>query len=73
MLFSALSTLIRDDWRILAAVSASSGALLFFISDTVLALNKFVAPIPNGRVIVMITYHLGQILIAMGAMLRFLI
>jgi uncharacterized membrane protein YhhN len=73
MLFSALSTLIRPDWRIIAAVLASSGALLFFISDTTLALNKFVAPIPNGRVIVMVTYHLGQILIALGAALRFLI
>jgi uncharacterized membrane protein YhhN len=73
MLFSALSTLIRPDWRIFAAVVASSGALLFFVSDTTLALNKFVAPIPNGRVIVMVTYHLGQILIALGAALRFLI
>jgi uncharacterized membrane protein YhhN len=72
MLFSALTTLIRSDWRILAAVFASSGALLFFISDSTLALNKFVSPIPNGRVIVMITYHLGQILIALGAALRFL-
>jgi uncharacterized membrane protein YhhN len=73
MLFSALSTLIRSDWRLFAAVFASSGALLFFISDSTLALNKFVAPIPNGRVIVMITYHIGQILIALGAALRFLI
>jgi alkenylglycerophosphocholine hydrolase len=72
MLFSALTTLIRSDWRIFAAVFASTGALLFFISDTTLALNKFVAPIPNGRVIVMVTYHLGQILIALGAALRFL-
>jgi uncharacterized membrane protein YhhN len=47
--------------------------LLFFISDTTLAYNKFVAPLPNGRVIVMITYHLGQILIVLGAALRFLI
>jgi uncharacterized membrane protein YhhN len=72
MLFSALTTLIRSDWRIFAAVFASSGALLFFISDSTLALNKFVSPIPNGRVIVMVTYHLGQILIALGAALRFL-
>lgn len=73
MLFSALSTLIRPDWRIFAGVFASSGALLFFISDTTLAFNKFVAPLPNGRVIVMVTYHLGQILIALGAAIRFLI
>jgi uncharacterized membrane protein YhhN len=72
MLFSALSTLIQPDWRIYAAVFASSGALLFFISDTTLALNKFVSPIPKARVITMVTYHLGQILIVLGAALRFL-
>jgi uncharacterized membrane protein YhhN len=72
MLFSALSTLIQPDWRIYAAVFASSGALLFFISDTTLALNKFVSPIPNARVITMVTYHLVQILIVLGAALRFL-
>ena len=72
MLFSALSTLVRPDWRLSAALCASSGALLFFISDSTLALNKFVKPIPNGRMIVMVTYHLGQLLIALGAALRFL-
>jgi uncharacterized membrane protein YhhN len=72
MLFSALSTLMQPDWRIYAAVFVSSGALLFFISDTTLALNKFVSPIPNARVITMVTYHLGQMLIVLGAALRFL-
>ena len=72
MLYSALTTLVRTDWRIFAALFASSGALLFFISDTTLAFNKFVQPLPNARVITMITYHLGQILIALGAATRFL-
>jgi uncharacterized membrane protein YhhN len=72
MLFSALATLARPEWRIFAALFASTGALLFFISDSTLAFNKFVHPLPNARVITMITYHLGQILIALGAALRFL-
>ena len=72
MLFSALATLVRPEWRIFAALFASTGALLFFISDSTLAFNKFVHPLPNARVITMITYHLGQILIALGAALRFL-
>jgi uncharacterized membrane protein YhhN len=72
MLYSALTTLIRTDWRIFAALFASTGALLFFISDTTLAFNKFVSPLPNARVITMITYHMGQILIALGAATRFL-
>lgn len=35
------------------------GAALFVISDTLLALNRFVAPQPGGRVAVMVTYHLA--------------
>lgn len=37
------------------------GALLFFTSDAVLGWNRFVQPIPHGRLIIMTTYHLGQI------------
>lgn len=70
MLFSALNTLTRPDWRLLAALSVSIGALLFFLSDTLLAWNKFVSPLRNGRLLVMITYHLGQIGIALGAVLQ---
>ncbi len=72
MLISALATLIRPDWRFSAAAIASSGALLFFISDSLLAWNKFVKPIPNGRLYSIIPYHLGQIGIVLGAALHFL-
>ena len=37
------------------------GAVLFYASDGVLGWNKFVQPIPHGRLAVMTTYHLGQI------------
>jgi len=37
------------------------GAVLFFASDGILGWNKFVQPIPHGRLAVMTTYHLGQI------------
>ena len=40
------------------------GSLSFVASDTVLAFNKFHTPIPNAKMIVMITYYLGQVLIA---------
>lgn len=39
------------------------GAVLFFVSDAVLGWNKFVVPIKNGRVYLMICYHLGQALL----------
>lgn len=46
------------------------GGMLFFLSDTMLAYDRFVKPIPNGRLWVRITYHLGQILIISGAALQ---
>lgn len=71
MLFSALATLFRSDWMSTPAYLVSLGAALFAISDAVLAWNKFVSPVRRGRLIVMVTYHLGQILLAMGAVEQF--
>jgi uncharacterized membrane protein YhhN len=72
MLLSALLTLAADTWQAGAAILVSAGALLFFLSDTLLAWNKFVTPIKWGRLAVIITYHLGQILITVGAALHYL-
>jgi len=43
------------------------GALLFLISDSLLAWNRFRRPIPNGAAWVLATYYLGQGLIALSA------
>jgi len=67
MLFSALMTLFRTDWLSMPAYLVSLGAFLFITSDMILAWNKFVNPIRRGRLFLMITYHLGQILMVMGA------
>ena len=40
--------------------------LLFVVSDTVLALNRFVRPIPTGDVAVHVTYHLAQGLLVLS-------
>lgn len=40
---------------------AVGGALLFYASDAVLGWTRFVTDIPRGRVVVMVTYHLGQL------------
>lgn len=40
---------------------AIAGALLFYASDAVLGWNRFVQPVPQGRLVVMTTYHLGQV------------
>jgi uncharacterized membrane protein YhhN len=67
MLFSALITLFRTDWLSVPAYLVSIGAVLFITSDVVLAWNKFVKPIRRGRLILMITYHIGQFALIAGA------
>jgi uncharacterized membrane protein YhhN len=71
MLLSALLTLYRTDWLTPAAGLVSVGAALFYLSDVVLAWDKFVAPVKKGRLVNMIAYHLGQIAIAAGVMIQF--
>lgn len=73
MLCSAFLTFLRPDWVACspAPALASLGALLFFISDGILAIIRFVRPLPHGRFFNMMTYHLGQILIAAAALIRF--
>ena len=42
------------------AVTAVGGAL-FVVSDALLGWGRFVGPAPGGRVLVHVTYHLGQV------------
>jgi alkenylglycerophosphocholine/alkenylglycerophosphoethanolamine hydrolase len=72
MLLSALVTLVQPEWDKTAAILGCLGAASFFLSDTTLAWNKFVTPISRGSLKVMITYHIGQILIALGAATQFM-
>lgn len=72
MLFSALLTLVRPEWLPGPALLVSSGALLFFTSDASLGWNKFVAPLPYGNLRVIISYHLGQGLLVLGASLHYM-
>jgi alkenylglycerophosphocholine/alkenylglycerophosphoethanolamine hydrolase len=71
MLLSALLTLFSSWWNAYAAALVSSGAILFYFSDTLLAWNKFVAPVKNGRLVNMILYHLGQFALVAGVILQF--
>lgn len=45
---------------------AIAGATLFFISDALIGWTRFVAPLRNGRVAIMVTYHLGQTLLVLS-------
>lgn len=46
--------------------AAAAGALLFVVSDTVLALNRFVRPLRHGDLAVHISYHLAQGLLVLS-------
>ena len=71
MLYAALSTLSDPAWKSGAALFASVGALLFWVSDLILAWNKFVSPVKNGRVWNITLYHLGQIGLIAGIISQF--
>jgi uncharacterized membrane protein YhhN len=43
------------------------GALLFVISDSMLAINRFYQPFESANVLIMLTYGLAQLFIAEGA------
>lgn len=47
-------------------IATALGAAFFLGSDTTLAWNRFVQPLLRGRLIIIVTYHLAQILIVVG-------
>ncbi len=71
MLLSALFCFWRLGWSLQAAALASLGASLFFISDVMLAVQRFLRRLPCGDLGVMVTYIFGQSAIAGGALLAF--
>jgi uncharacterized membrane protein YhhN len=70
MLLSALITTLRADWSLNQALLVSLGATLFYLSDILLARITFIAPLRNGRLTVMVAYHLGQSLLLIGALMQ---
>jgi uncharacterized membrane protein YhhN len=70
MLLSAMMKLTDVNWSATAAALVSVGAFLFYISDIILAWNKFVAPIQYGRIYNIAAYHLGQIMLIAGVIVQ---
>ncbi|MGC9336429.1 MAG: lysoplasmalogenase [Anaerolineae bacterium] len=60
MLFSAWATLFRPQWTGLRQGLAIVGASLFFLSDAMLAWDRFVESFPRAHLLVHVTYHVGQ-------------
>jgi uncharacterized membrane protein YhhN len=71
MLLSALLKLTDLTWNAAAALLVALGAFLFYLSDIILAWQKFIAPIHNGRIYNILAYHLGQIALIAGVVLQF--
>jgi uncharacterized membrane protein YhhN len=71
MLYAAMTTLSNPAWKAGASLLVGLGAFLFYASDLILAWNKFVSPIKNGRMINIGLYHLGQIGLIAGVIGQF--
>ncbi len=71
MLYAAMTTISNPEWKTNSAFLVSVGAFLFYISDLILAWNKFVSPIKNGRMLNIGAYHLGQIGLIAGVISQF--
>lgn len=71
MLLSAMLKLTDLTWSAGASLLVGVGALFFYLSDIVLAWNKFVSPIRNGRIYNIAMYHIGQIAIIAGVILQY--
>ena len=59
---SLYASSISSTWQSLIII----GALLFVVSDSILALNKFLNPFPTASFLVMLTYGLAQLFIVLG-------
>lgn len=71
MLLSAMMKLVDISWSANAAALVGVGAFLFYLSDIILAWNKFVTPIQHGRIYNIAAYHLGQIALIAGVISQF--
>lgn len=71
MLLSAMIKLNDLSWNAGASLLVALGAFLFYISDVILAWNKFVSPIQHGRIYNIAVYHLGQITLIAGVIVQY--
>lgn len=66
MAFFALLTVARPDWNDGRGALAAGGALLFFSSDGMIGWSRFVGDFPGSRILIIVTYHLGQAGLVLG-------
>ena len=70
LIISIMLSFAIDLWRIKDRVVSFyiiSGALLFITSDSLLAINKFYSSFQYAGILIMLTYGIAQLFIALGA------
>jgi len=70
LIISIMLSFAIDLWRIKdrgVSFYIISGALLFIISDSLLAINKFYSSFQYGGILIMLTYGIAQLFITLGA------
>ena len=68
MLNSAITTFYSEFFNVFQASALTTGALLFYISDVILAVNRFKKPLRYNR-FSLVFYYSGQFLIAASTVL----
>jgi uncharacterized membrane protein YhhN len=66
MVLFALLTVARPDWSAGRSALAAGGALLFLSSDGMIGWSRFVGDFPLSRILIIVTYHLGQAGLVLG-------
>ena len=59
----AISAGFRNDPQF---IWVALGAFIFMVSDTLIAINKFVQPFPYAGVAIMVSYYVAQLMITLG-------
>jgi uncharacterized membrane protein YhhN len=66
MVVFAVLTVGRPGWSAGRSALAVAGAALFFASDGMIGWSRFVSDFPGSRVLIMVSYHLGQVGLVLG-------
>lgn len=71
MTLSAILNRFKPAWNPTAACLTAIGGLLFLSSDLMLAYNRFVRQFRSSHILVMMTYHLAQLLLVLGMLIQY--
>jgi uncharacterized membrane protein YhhN len=71
MALSAVLNRFKPAWNPTAACLTAIGGILFLSSDLMLAYNRFVHQFRSSHILVMMTYHLAQLLLVLGVLIQY--